>query len=194
MRIPEGENMERHVCGGCGYIDYFNPKMVVGCIVEHQGKVLLCRRAIEPCKGMWTLPAGYLELNEGTAEGAARETREEAGCEVRVLGPYAHLDIPVIGQTYLLFRAALEPPYTMNPGPETLEAALFAPEDIPFDHLAFSSISITLRNYCQDLQAGAFHMHHGVIHKRPGSSPFDPSAYVLKDHFAVPTTVSTSAS
>ncbi|GAX73460.1 hypothetical protein CEUSTIGMA_g912.t1 [Chlamydomonas eustigma] len=137
----------RHMCSNdeCGYIDYFNPKMVVGCIVEHEGKILLCRRAIEPCKGLWTVPAGFMELDETTAEGAARETWEEAQALVQVLAPYAHWDIPMIGQAYILFRAKLVHPFTFSPGRESLETRLFHPGDIPFDQVAFSSVSSTLK-------------------------------------------------
>ncbi|KAG2447835.1 hypothetical protein HYH02_007291 [Chlamydomonas schloesseri] len=182
---PDGEREWRHVCPSCGYVDYHNPKLVVGCIVEHEGKILLCRRAIEPCRGLWTLPAGFMELNESTAAGAARETWEEANAAVKVLAPYAHWDIPVIGQAYILFRAALAPPYTFSAGTESLEVALFAPESIPFDQLAFSSVSITLRLYLEDLRAGSFRVHHGVIDKRPGSQPNDPGAFALRDHMAL---------
>lgn len=135
---------------------------VVGCVVEHEGKILLCRRGIEPCKGMWTIPAGFMELKESTAgeffiktgckaliscspipisdsccsaEGAERETWEEAHAHVNILAPYFHLDIPVIGQSYVLFRSKLASPFTFGCGPETLEARLFDPSDIPFDEV-----------------------------------------------------------
>ncbi|EFJ46901.1 hypothetical protein VOLCADRAFT_44814, partial [Volvox carteri f. nagariensis] len=177
---PTGDKEWRHVCGSCGYVDYLNPKMVVGCVVEHQGKLLLCRRAIEPCRGLWTLPAGFMELNESTVGGAVRETWEEA--HAAVIAPYAHWDIPNIGQAYILFRAQLAPPYTYSSGPESLEVALFAPDDIPFDQIAFSSVAVTLRLYCEDLRTGAFRVHHGVIDKRPGSLPNDPGTFQLRDH------------
>lgn len=96
--VPAGEDELRHQCKSCRYIEYHNPKTVVGCLVEHEGKVLLCKRALEPCSGLWTLPAGYMELHESSAEGACRETWEEACAKVSVIGPYAHLDIPIIGQ------------------------------------------------------------------------------------------------
>lgn len=98
QRIPEGEHEMRAVCSKCGSIHYQNPKMVVGCLVEYENKVLLCRRSIEPSYGLWTLPAGYMELGESAAEGAARETLEEAQADVEVVGHFAHLDIPLIGQ------------------------------------------------------------------------------------------------
>jgi len=188
LRRPEGEKEWRHVCSSpeCGHIEYFNPKMVVGCIVEHQGKILLCKRAIEPCRGKWTVPAGFMELGESTAQGAARETWEEACAPVRVLAPYAHWDIPAIGQAYILFRAQLAAPFTFSPGTESLETALFEPQDIPFDQIAFSSVSLTLRYYLEDLRTGRFHVHHGVIDKRPGSGPNDPASFEVKQHMALP--------
>jgi len=174
----------RHICSGCGYIDYFNPKMVVGCVIEHEGKVLLCRRGIEPCKGKWTLPAGFMELHESTAEGARRETREEVMAEVAIQAPYFHIDIPVIGQSYVLFRSTLAAPFTFAAGPETLEVALFEPKDIPFDDLAFSSITITLQHFVEDMQAGSFRLHHAEIEKIPGTAPNDPNSFRLINHMA----------
>eukprot|EP00884_Botryococcus_braunii_P011226 jgi/Botrbrau1/20103/Bobra.0173s0007.1 len=187
LAIPEGEKEWRHVCDKCGFVDYMNPKMVVGCIVEHEGQVLLCRRAIEPCRGKWTVPAGYMELNESSMEGACRETWEEAQAHVEVLAPYAHFDIPLIGQSYILFRARLLPPFTFGSGPESLETVLMKPEDIPFDQIAFSSVSIALRYYLDDMASGRFHVHHGVIEKQPGSLPNDPSTFKLRNHFAIRT-------
>jgi len=186
-RKPEGEREWRHVCSNsnCGYIDYFNPRMVVGCIVEHHGKILLARRAIEPCRGKWTVPAGYMELHESTAEGAARETREEVNAEVQVLAPYCHWDIPMIGQAYILFRAQLAHPYTFSPGSESLETALFDPKDIPYDSLAFSSVALSLKYYLEDAASGKWRMHHGVIDKQPGSGPNDPGTFYLRDHMSV---------
>jgi len=104
-QIPEGEDRERDVCRACGVVHYVNPKMVVGCVIEHEGKVLLCQRAIEPRRGYWTLPAGFLEIGESAMAGAVRETHEEARAHVRVIAPYAHLDVPHIGQIYLIYRA-----------------------------------------------------------------------------------------
>ncbi|CAK0784711.1 hypothetical protein CVIRNUC_007915 [Coccomyxa viridis] len=190
MRQPPNENEVRHVCETCGFIDYYNPKLVVGCIVEHEGKVLLCRRAIQPCKGLWTVPAGFLEMGESTAAGAARETWEEANARVEIMAPYAQWDIPVIGQSYLLFRAKLAAPHSFSPGAESLETELFEPRDIPFDEVAFSSVSTALRLFASDLADGSFHIHHGVIEKKAGAPPNDPAAFQLTDHFAIPTSVS----
>ncbi|KAK9821087.1 hypothetical protein WJX74_010726 [Apatococcus lobatus] len=185
--IPEGDQEWRHVCTSCGFIDYYNPKMVVGCIVEHKGKLMLCKRAIDPCKGKWTLPAGFMELNESSMAGARRETAEEANANVEVVAPYAHLDIPTIAQTYIIFRARLAEPYTYSAGTESLAVQFFEPHEIPFDQLAFSSVAITLEHYLQDCKQGTFHIHHGVIDKRPASSPNDPTTFTLRDHVAIPT-------
>ncbi|GBF90822.1 nudix hydrolase, chloroplastic [Raphidocelis subcapitata] len=184
---PEGDNEWRHVCTQCRRVEYFNPRLVVGCIVEHQGKLLLCKRAIEPCRGKWTVPAGFLELSESTAEGAARETMEEAGAKVDILSPFMHLDIPAIGQAYLLFRARLAPPFTHSDATaESLDVRLFEPGAIPWRELAFSSVSVALRAYCDDAAAGREgSYHHGVIRKQPGSAPNDPSSFELVDSFCV---------
>ncbi|XP_073105854.1 nudix hydrolase 23, chloroplastic isoform X2 [Elaeis guineensis] len=138
---------------------------VVGCLVEHNDKILLCKRKIEPSYGLWTLPAGYLEIGESAAEGAVRETLEEACAEVEIVSPFAQLDIPCIGQSYIIFRARLKTPY-FSPGPESLECALFALDDIPFDSLAFSSIIVTLKMYIEDKNAGNLKFHYCTINKR----------------------------
>ncbi|KAK9855155.1 hypothetical protein WJX84_009653 [Apatococcus fuscideae] len=187
LSIPEGDQEWRHVCTNCGFIDYYNPKMVVGCIVEHEGKILLCKRAIDPCRGKWTFPAGFMELHESSMDGARRETAEEANANVEGLAPYTHLDIPAIAQTYILFRAKLAAPYTYSPGAESLAVQFFEPHEIPFDQLAFSSVAITLEHYMQDCRQGTFRIHHGVIDKRPASSPNDPTTFTLRDHVAIPT-------
>lgn len=183
QRVPTGEHELRNVCTICGGIHYQNPKMVVGCLVEHEGKILLCKRSIQPSCGLWTLPAGYMELGESAAEGAARETWEEALAEVEVTSLFAHLDIPLIGQSYIIFRAKLKHP-TFSPGPESLECALFRLEDIPFDMLAFSSIQVALRLYVEDVASGHLRVHHGVIDKRPGASPSDPVGYEVRNHIS----------
>ncbi|KAK4757384.1 hypothetical protein SAY87_018685 [Trapa incisa] len=179
--IPDGEEKMRAICTLCGKIAYQNPKMVVGCIIEHEKKVLLCKRNIEPSYGLWTLPAGYMEIGESAAEGAIRETWEEAGAEVEVLSPFAQLDIPLIGQTYIMFLAKLRKPH-FSPGPESLDCQLFALDDIPFESLAFSSILVTLNLYIEDVKIGRPRFHYGTINKRPGSSPSDIRAYSLDHH------------
>ncbi|CAL9125728.1 unnamed protein product [Musa textilis] len=179
--IPDGEEKIRAVCTVCGKIHYENPKMVVGCLVEHNDKVLLCKRKIEPSYGLWTLPAGFLEIGESAAEGAARETLEEACAEVEIISPFAQLDIPLIGQSYIIFRARLKTPH-FSPGPESLECALFALDDIPFDSLAFSSIIVTLRMYIEDINSGNLKFHYCTINKRPGASPSDPRGFNVDYH------------
>ncbi|KAK9290029.1 hypothetical protein L1049_008192 [Liquidambar formosana] len=180
--IPDGEEKIRAICTICGRIAYQNPKMVVGCLIEHDNKVLLCKRKIEPSYGLWTLPAGYMEIGESAAEGAIRETWEEAGAEVEVLSPFAQLDIPLIGQTYIIFLAKLKKPQ-FSPGPESLECRLYDFDDIPFDSLAFSSILVTLKLYVEDMKAaGRPKFHYGTINKRPGSKPSDIQAYTLDYH------------
>ncbi|PKA60646.1 Nudix hydrolase 23, chloroplastic [Apostasia shenzhenica] len=174
--IPNGEERLRAVCTICGNIHYENPKMVVGCIVEHDGKVLLCKRKIHPSYGLWTLPAGFLELGESASEGACRETLEEASAEVEIMSPFAHLDIPLIGQSYIMFRAKLRKPY-FSPGPESLECALFSLDDIPYGSLAFSSIFVTLKMYVEDVKAGNMKFHYCTINKRPGASPSDLNGF-----------------
>ncbi|KAL9259814.1 Nudix hydrolase 23, chloroplastic-like protein [Drosera capensis] len=153
---------------------------VVGCLIEHENKILLCKRKIQPSYGLWTLPAGYLEIGESAVQGAMRETQEEAGAEVDVISPFAHLDIPLIGQTYVIFLAKLKKPQ-FSPGPESIECRLFSLEDIPFDSLAFSSMLVTLKLYIEDMKAGRLRFHYGVIDKRSGTSPSDIHAYTLDD-------------
>ncbi|XP_024031192.1 nudix hydrolase 23, chloroplastic isoform X1 [Morus notabilis] len=162
--VPEGEEKIRAICTVCGKITYQNPKMVVGCLIEHDNKVLLCKRKIQPSYGLWTLPAGYMEIGESAAEGAIRETWEEACAEVEMLSPFAQLDIPLIGQTYIIFLAKLKKPQ-FAPGPESSECRLFALDDIPFNSLAFSSMLVTLNLYVQDVRAGRLNFHYGTINK-----------------------------
>lgn len=183
-RIPNGEEKPRAICTSCGLVHYQNPKMVVGCLVIHEDKVLLCKRSIEPSYGLWTLPAGYMELGESAVEGAVRETWEEANADVEVEAPFAQLDIPRIGQSYILFRAKLRTP-KFSPGVESLECALFNIDEIPFNQIAFSSISVALKLYVEDFKLGRIKVHHGVIDKRVGASPSDPSGYAVRDHIAV---------
>ncbi|XP_050229790.1 nudix hydrolase 23, chloroplastic [Mercurialis annua] len=179
--IPEGDEKLRAICTLCGKVAYQNPKMVVGCLIEHDNKLLLCKRNIQPSYGLWTLPAGYLEMGESTAEGAMRETWEEAGAEVDVLSPFAHLDIPLIGQTYIIFLAKLKKPH-FSPGPESLECRLFSIDEIPYDSLAFSSMLVTLKLYAEDVKAGSLKFHYGIINKRPGTSPSDICSFTLDYH------------
>ncbi len=169
-RVPPGDSLPRHVCTNCGIIHYENPKMVVGCIPEWENRILLCRRAIEPRHGFWTVPAGFMENGETTAEGAARETLEEANARVEMLGLYALFNIPHINQVYMLFRARLLD-LDFSAGEETLETALFHEDQIPWDQIAFVTVRRTLRHYFDDRRAGTFHFHVGTIEPMPKPAP-----------------------
>jgi ADP-ribose pyrophosphatase YjhB (NUDIX family) len=142
--IPDGDNRERMICAECGYILYDNPKIVVGSVPRWGDRLLLCRRAIHPRKGYWTLPAGYLELNESTSAGAEREAWEEAFARIRIEGLLAIYDIPRISQVQLIYRARLLDP-DVAPGPESLEVGLFGWDDIPWEQLAFPSVGWALQ-------------------------------------------------
>ena len=136
FRIPDGDTLPRFVCDACNIIHYQNPKMVVGCVPEWEDKILLCRRAIEPRYGLWTLPAGFLENNETAPAGAARETLEEANARVEVGELYSFISLPHISQVYAMFRARLLD-LNYSAGSESLEVKLFTEDDVPWDHLAF---------------------------------------------------------
>ena len=161
-RIPEGDTLPRDVCDQCNTIHYQNPRLIVGCIPEWDGHILLCKRAIEPRVGLWTVPAGFMENGETTAGGAQRETLEEANARVEIISPYALYNIPHINQVYLLFRAKLLD-LNFSAGAETLETELFAEEQIPWDQLAFATVRHTLRHYFADRQEGEFRFHMGTI-------------------------------
>ncbi len=165
FRVPEGDSLPRYVCGQCGTIHYQNPKVVVGCLPECHGQVLLCKRAIEPRMGLWTLPAGFLENGETLAAGALRETLEEAHARVAIDGLYTVISLPHISQVYVMFRATLGD-LNFGPGTESLEVALFREEDIPWGQLAFRTISRTLRQYFLDRKLGGFPVHVSAIDRR----------------------------
>ena len=166
QRVPPGDTLPRHVCASCGTIHYENPKMVVGCIPEWKSSILLCRRAIEPRLGLWTVPAGFMENGETTAEGAARETLEEANAKVEMLGLYALFNIPHINQVYMLFRARLLN-LDFSAGAESLETKLFEEEQIPWDQIAFVTVRRTLKHYFNDRRDGEFRFHIGTIEPMP---------------------------
>ena len=158
-RIPDdGDTRERAVCPACHTIHYENPLNVVGTIPVLDGKVLLCKRNIEPRKGKWTLPAGFMELQETSAQGAARETVEEAGAQF-TLGPlFSLLNVPRVGQVHLFYRATLLSD-VFAPGYETMEARLFTEEELPWDELAFRTVRETLLRYFADRRTGEFGVH-----------------------------------
>ncbi|MBW2061936.1 MAG: NUDIX hydrolase [Deltaproteobacteria bacterium] len=162
LRIPPGDDRPRYICDACHIIHYENPKMVVGCIPEWEDKILLCRRAIEPRYGLWTLPAGYLENGETLSEGVRRETLEEAGARVEVTELYTVFNLIHISQVYLIFRARLLD-RDFKPGKESLEVRLFGKDEIAWDDLAFTAIKETLRLYFYDRPSGAFPLHMGTI-------------------------------
>lgn len=161
-RVPDGDNMPRAVCDACGTIHYQNPKFVVGCIPEWEDRILICKRAIEPRYGKWTLPAGYMENGETTTEGAAREALEEANARVEVHSLYTCYSVPHISQVYLLFRARLLD-LDFSAGSESLEVKLVSEHEIPWGELAFSSVRRTLKHFFDDRRAGRFEARFGDI-------------------------------
>ena len=165
-RIPSGDNRHRYICDACGTIHYENPRMVVGCLPVWQDKVLLCRRAIEPRHGFWTLPAGFMENGETTAEGALRETLEEAGARVEIDSLYSLISIPDINQVYMLFMARLLD-LDFAAGEESLEVALFDEADIPWDRIAFRTVQKTLEHFFEDRKSGQFPLHMLNLDRRP---------------------------
>ena len=186
-RVPDGDDRPRAVCPRCATVHYDNPKTVVGCLVEHEGGVLLCRRAIEPGHGRWTIPAGFLELSESLMEGARRETFEEARANVRIAAPHALLDLPHIGQTYALFRASL-PDGRYEAGPESLEVRVFRIDEVPWDDLAFPVVHFVLRFWAEDREAAVRHVHVGALRWNEQGDRFDARAYVMEDHIRLPIT------
>ncbi len=166
LRVPSGDNRERYVCERCGIIHYQNPKVVVGCIPEWEGQILLCRRAIQPRHGLWTLPAGFMERGETTREGAVRETLEEANARVEIGRLYSLFNLPYVDQIYMLFCARLLD-LDFSPGEESLEVRLFAEHEIPWDELAFQTIGESLKLYFHDRQTGRQGMYAAdIIRKR----------------------------
>ncbi|MCP1726261.1 ADP-ribose pyrophosphatase YjhB (NUDIX family) [Natronospira proteinivora] len=150
VRIPEGDSLPRYVCNHCGTIHYRNPRVVVGCVPQWQDRILLCRRAIEPRHGYWTVPAGFLENDETTREGAARETREEACAEVTIGSALSMTHVVHVNQIHLMYRAQMNQA-DFAAGEESLEVALFRRTEIPWDELAFPSIRFCLESYFADL-------------------------------------------
>ena len=153
--VPADDNRERAVCSACGMVHYENPLNVVGTVPVWKDQVLLCRRNIEPRYGLWTLPAGFMELGETTAEGAIRETEEEAGARIHLLGLYTVLNVVHVGQVHFFYRADLCDT-NFAPGPETIEARLFREEEIPWEQLAFRTVRETLIQYFEDRKEGQF--------------------------------------
>ncbi len=158
QKVPDGDTRSRWVCSACDIVHYQNPKIVVGCVPEIDERILLCRRAIEPRHGFWTVPAGFMEIGETLAQGAARETLEEACAEVEIGHLFASVDVPEAGQVHLFFTARVLGDFAA--GHETLEADLFPKDEIPWDEIAFRSGLFALRKYLDDAgQNNGVHLH-----------------------------------
>ncbi|WP_458527340.1 NUDIX hydrolase [Onishia taeanensis] len=155
--VPKGDDRPRFLCDACGTIHYQNPRIVAGTLPVSGSKVLLCRRAIAPRKGYWTLPAGFMENAETTVEAAARETREEACAEVEIHDLYTMINLPHIDQVFMIFRADLAGGF--DAGPESLEVALFEEHEVPWDELAFPTIERTLQHFFSDRAGAHFPLH-----------------------------------
>lgn len=171
--VPPDDNRERHVCEQCDTIHYLNPKIVTGCIPEWGDRILLCKRAIEPRSGLWTLPAGFMELDETTHEAAMRETWEEANARVELQDLFMVINLPYVNQVYMMFRSRLLDK-DFSPGPESLEVDLYTQEDIPWDTLAFPTIRETLRCYFEDREKGEYRLHTGDITKGQNGYQYHP--------------------
>lgn len=164
--IPAGDNRPRHICPACGYIQYENPRMVVGCIATWHERILLCKRAIEPRHGFWTLPAGFMENGESTAQAALRETEEEAGAHILSPIPFLMVNLPHIDQIHLFYRGEMAS-NTYAAGEESLDVQLFDAQDIPWNDLAFGSVRLCLTLYLQERQQGTFGFHEHQLPVTP---------------------------
>lgn len=169
LSVPDHDDRPRHVCPSCNTVHYQNPKMVVGCIPLWQDRILMCRRDIDPRRGYWTLPAGFLENDETTMEGARRETFEETGAQVVDLVPYVMIDIPHIHQIYLMFRSRLSAP-DFHTTRESSEVCLMEETDIPWEDIAFKVIHQTLRHFFRDRSTGRFDFRIGRIDVQPSAT------------------------
>jgi ADP-ribose pyrophosphatase YjhB (NUDIX family) len=166
LRIPAGDHLPRFVCPHCGTIHYENPRIIAGCVPDHEGRVLLCRRAIEPRLGYWTFPAGFMENGETLQQAAARESLEEAQAHVQIGSLLAIVHVIEARQVHIFFRAAL-PRAEFGIAPESLEVGLFAQSDVPWDEIAFPSIEFALRKYFADRTAGREDHHFSIAERRP---------------------------
>ena len=157
-RVPPGDALPRDVCDACGSVHYVNPKLVVGTLPEWEGRVLLCRRAIEPRYGYWTLPAGFMENGETTGEGALRETLEEAGARVELVAAFSMISVPYVNQIHVFYRARLRD-LGFKPGVESLEVALFEEARVPWKDIAFRTVGLTLKHWFADRARNSFGFH-----------------------------------
>jgi ADP-ribose pyrophosphatase YjhB (NUDIX family) len=165
LRTPEGDHLPRYVCETCGTIHYENPRLVVGCVPEHAGRILLCRRAIEPRRGYWTVPAGFMENGETLQQGAARESHEEALAQVEIGSLLAVVHVLHARQVHVFFRAVL-PEARYGAGHESLEVELVEPAAIPWEDLAFPSTEFALRHYLDDRRTGREDHHFMTVDRR----------------------------
>lgn len=172
LRIPLGDNRERYVCSNCNTVHYQNPCNVVGAIPIWNEKVLLCRRAIEPRYGYWTLPAGFMEMGETTVEAAARETLEEAGARIEVQNLFSLLNVPQVHQVHLFYFAQLLDPEILA-GAESLEARLFDEHEIPWGDIAFPTVRQTLHFLFADRAVGNYELHTNDIFARCVTAEFN---------------------
>ena len=172
--IPDDDNRHRYICSSCSAIHYQNPKIVAGCIPVWEDQVLLCKRAIEPRYGYWTLPAGFMELGETSLEAGMRETMEEANANVVVDDLFAVFSLPHVGQVYMMFRSRLKN-LEFSAGAESLDVRLFNENDIPWNELAFTTIRATLKCYFEDRKSGNFVLHTGDIVKTVSGYDFVPT-------------------
>lgn len=166
--IPDGDNRHRYVCTVCDFIHYQNPRIIAGCIAEYDDKVLLCKRAIEPRHGLWTLPAGFMENQETTIEAAKRETFEEANAKIKNSQLFCTISIPHISQVYIMYRGDLVDGFS-KPGIESLETELYSENQIPWDKLAFPVITESLQLYFTDKNNGGFSVYNGEMRRDESS-------------------------
>ncbi|MCB1756039.1 MAG: NUDIX hydrolase [Gammaproteobacteria bacterium] len=176
MMVPDEDNRLRHVCLSCNTVHYLNPKVVVGCILEWQGAILLCKRAIEPRSGYWTLPAGFMENHESSLQGAAREASEEANAEAQNLQLFAVYNLPRISQLYIMYRGILGDGLAST-GHETLETGLYFKDAIPWAELAFPIVTESLQRYFEDRENNHWRVHNADIFSPPGAAELDIKRY-----------------
>jgi len=179
LTVPPGDNRPRHVCPTCNAIHYQNPRIVTGTVCTWEDRILLCKRAIEPRYGYWTLPAGFMEIGETVADGAVRETTEEAGAKIELLGLYSMIDVIHAEQVHVFYRARMLGP-ELDPGVESLEARLFDEKEIPWDELAFKTVISTLRWFVADRNEGRFGLrtdsivYPSKVREKPAASEQPP--------------------
>jgi ADP-ribose pyrophosphatase YjhB (NUDIX family) len=166
LRVPPGDHLPRYVCAHCGTIHYQNPRIIAGCVPDHEGRILLCRRAIEPRLGYWTFPAGFMENRETVQQAAARESLEEAQAHVEIGSLLAVVHVLEAHQVHMFFRAIL-PQARFGISAESLEVGLFAENAIPWGDIAFPSIEFALRHYLADRAAGREDYHFTTAERRP---------------------------